>query len=72
MAARDRGDRAKRDYVLHISMPGITDKDGKEFIWRRFRVSGAMKLNLLQDKVIQPTMGWYLPYPCNNILKCMP
>lgn len=57
LAEQGEADRAKRDYVIKISMPEVLDKSGNEMIWCRIRVSGATKLGVLQDKIIQPAMG---------------
>ncbi|KAF8541179.1 MM3350-like domain-containing protein [Trichophaea hybrida] len=62
LAERGEGDRAKRDYILKITMPKIANKKGEEFIWRRIKVSGSTKLAVLQDKIIQPAMGWCRNY----------
>jgi hypothetical protein len=34
----------------------------KPEIWRRFKVSGGIKLNVLHDKVLGPLMGWVRHY----------
>ena len=69
------GDLVIRDYVLKISLrcrvvvapaeqalmshrdvPGV---NGEPRVWRRFRVSGALSLSALADKIMLPLMGWY-------------
>ncbi|KAK9828603.1 hypothetical protein WJX72_000990 [[Myrmecia] bisecta] len=45
------------DFILEIELHTL-----KPRIWRRFRVSGAITLNALQDKVISPIMGWVRNY----------
>lgn len=52
-------DRSKCDYVFKIWMPRIkTRHGGHNLIWRRFRVSGGMRLDVFSDKVLMPIMGW--------------
>ena len=63
-----------RDYVLKIflrcaaslvlghvlrSRRDIPGKNGGPRIWRRFKVSGALSLSVLADKIMLPLMGWY-------------
>ncbi|KAF8586097.1 hypothetical protein K439DRAFT_1632012 [Ramaria rubella] len=58
LKALDLGDLVKRDYILRISMDEIPNPTGEDRIWRRFRVSGGLKLGVFADKVIRPVMGW--------------
>ena len=37
----------------------VPDKNGGPRIWRRFRVSGALSLTVLADKLMLPLMAWY-------------
>jgi hypothetical protein len=36
----------------------VRDELGEDLIFRRFKVSGGTNLDTLQDKIIQPVMGW--------------
>ncbi|KZT24975.1 hypothetical protein NEOLEDRAFT_1178741 [Neolentinus lepideus HHB14362 ss-1] len=72
-AAMDLGDLPERDYILRITMLDIPVElqspekiqsvyergaFGEELIYRRFKVSGGTNLDSLQDKIVQPIMGW--------------
>ncbi|KAF9029480.1 hypothetical protein BDZ89DRAFT_1065450 [Hymenopellis radicata] len=52
------GDLTRRDYVLKIYMPKILKENGEPRVWRRFIVSGGMALDVFQDKILAPLMGW--------------
>ncbi|KLO12320.1 hypothetical protein SCHPADRAFT_854067 [Schizopora paradoxa] len=66
----DLGDLRDRDYILKIKLLDIPIEPvkiegtytkgqfGEDLIYRRFKVSGATNLDALQDKIIQPIMGW--------------
>ncbi|KZS89778.1 hypothetical protein SISNIDRAFT_431654 [Sistotremastrum niveocremeum HHB9708] len=73
LKAMDINDLRRRDFIIKISMPDIPSKFrtldyvrthlkkgalGDNLIYRRFKVSGGINLEALQDKVIQPVMGW--------------
>ncbi|KAJ7119867.1 MM3350-like domain-containing protein [Mycena epipterygia] len=61
-AARDP-QRESCDYVLTIRL-----RDNEEasctsaIMWRRIKVSGATKLNVFQDKILAPALGWTRNY----------
>jgi hypothetical protein len=45
------------DFILDIVVSDITPR-----IWRRVSISSAMKLNVFQDKIICPALGWLRNY----------
>jgi hypothetical protein len=61
--ARISHQRNRCDYMLEITMPGIKDGLGNHYITRSIKVSGGLKLNLFQDRILQAAMGWYLRHP---------
>ena len=54
------------DLTIRISLARKSDDSGltelNPPIWRRFRVSSAVNLDLLADKIISPIMGWERNY----------
>lgn len=47
----------------------MDDASGNPRIWRRIRVSAGMKLNVFQDKVLSPIMGWCVHLLVNLVSK---
>ncbi|KII85084.1 hypothetical protein PLICRDRAFT_331059 [Plicaturopsis crispa FD-325 SS-3] len=64
LAALDLEGRDKRDVIIRIYLVGVNDAQGNPRIWRRLRVSGGIKLSVIQDKVIAPVMGWVRNFHC--------
>ncbi|KAF8462944.1 hypothetical protein BDZ91DRAFT_796720 [Kalaharituber pfeilii] len=50
--------RKQCDYLLRIVLSRIPDPQGNDLIYRCIKVSGGMNLNVFQDKILQPVMGW--------------
>ncbi|KAF5366847.1 hypothetical protein D9758_006485 [Tetrapyrgos nigripes] len=48
----------KRDVIITIRLHLLNDKTGAPRIYRRFRVSAGIRLNVFQDKIVAPIMGW--------------
>ncbi|KAJ6584418.1 MM3350-like domain-containing protein [Mycena capillaripes] len=61
-AARDP-QRELCDFVLTIRLRKIeTPSCTKSIMWRRIKVAGATKLNVFQDKILAPALGWTRNY----------
>ncbi|KAI5807518.1 MM3350-like domain-containing protein [Peziza echinospora] len=43
-------------------MSDLKDSKGSDLIWRRIKVSNAMRLDILQDRILLPTLGWVRNY----------
>ncbi|KAK7040211.1 hypothetical protein VNI00_010017 [Paramarasmius palmivorus] len=53
----DLKDLPKRDVILKVNVYLVRNPKGEHRIWRRFRVSGGIKISVLQDKVLTPILG---------------
>ena len=47
----------QQDFILMVEVMDVEPQ-----LWRRFKVSGAVNLSALQDRIIQPVMGWCRQY----------
>jgi hypothetical protein len=45
-------------FKLYPALENPQDKKDGLLVWRRFRVSGGISLNALQDRILQSVMGW--------------
>ncbi|TCD59794.1 hypothetical protein EIP91_011425 [Steccherinum ochraceum] len=70
LAKVDLKDLDKHDVVMKVSLLLLNDSRGEPRIWRRFRVSAGIKLNVFQDKIIAPIMGWTRNLHCYHITDC--
>ncbi|GBE89604.1 MM3350-like domain-containing protein [Sparassis latifolia] len=64
IAALDLNGLDKQDVILHVKFTNVNSKNGEPRIWRRFRLSGGIKLSVFQDKVLAPILGWVRNFHC--------